>query len=117
MNYDGAELEKFGFKWVEADDLMEEFNFSDGFEPTQMKIKDEWKLYSDSGFNGRGRVVVRNKQVSQEFIIEGLGVSLDGGSLGEHMWIDSKSIETTTERRLQEANETNTTEEEPELNH
>ena len=90
----------------------------------------DWTMYSRSDFNGLGRVVIRNRQ-GNEFIIEGDYVSTDGdasigASLGEHMWIDSRSTPAPVGRRLQEAEPTApsgeaeptaTEEAEPELHH
>ena len=72
-------LENFEFGWVEAPALLTEYNFSEGFVPTQVLYDGDWQMFSNSNFNGSGRVVIRN-MLGQEFIINGGQESTDGDS-------------------------------------
>ena len=135
MSYtpDGV-LDEFKFGWVEAPAILAVLDFSDGFVPNQLINSGDWTMFSNSNFNASGRVVIRNKEGDQEFIIDGGRESADGDSIlgnqiGQHMWIDVHDTPAPIERRLQEeeptepspeATEEPTTEEEKtklEMNH
>ena len=66
-----GELDGFRFAWSESpDELLDEWNFAAGFVPTQLTSNGEWRMFSRSDFNGKGRVVIRNAK-GDEFILEG----------------------------------------------
>ena len=82
MSYtpDGV-LNEFKFGWLEAPTILTALDFSDGFVPNQLINSGDWTMFSNSNFNASGRVVIRNKEGDEKFIIDGGRESTDGDSI------------------------------------